>query len=89
VRASKKLRNDELMITILGSTILCKHLDAIPLWRGDQVPVRQLVDDFARYLYLPRLVGPEVLTRAICDGLALLTWQSDTFAYAESYDEAA
>ena len=89
VRASKKLRNDELMITILGSTILRKHLDAVPLWRGDHVPIRQLVDDFARYLYLPRLAGPEVLTRAICDGVALLTWQSDTFAYAESYDEAA
>ncbi len=73
VRASKKLRNDELMITILGSTILRKHLDAIPLWRGDHVAIRQLVEDFARYLYLPRLAGPEVLTRAICDGVALLT----------------
>jgi len=26
---------------------------------------------------------------AIRDGIALLTWQSDTFAYAESYDDAA
>ena len=25
----------------------------------------------------------------MCDGLALLTWQTDTFAYAESYDEGA
>ncbi len=46
------------------------------------------MEDFARYLYLPRLAGPEVLVQAIRDGLALLTWQSDTFAYAESYDEA-
>ena len=30
-----------------------------------------------------------MLVQAIRDGLALLTWQSDTFAYAESYDEAA
>jgi len=28
-----------------------------------------------------------VLTRAIQDGLGLLTWEQDTFAYAESYDE--
>ncbi|HWD92521.1 MAG TPA: Swt1 family HEPN domain-containing protein [Verrucomicrobiae bacterium] len=89
VRASKKLRGDELLITILGSTILRKHLDDVPLWRGDHVPVRQLVDDFARYLYLPRLSDSEVLTQAIRDGVSFLTWSSDTFAYAESYDETA
>jgi len=89
VRAIKKLRNDELLVPALASTILRKHLDDVPLWRGDHVPVRQLVDDFARYLYLPRLSGPEVLLQAIRDGVALLTWKSDTFAFAESHDEAA
>ncbi|MBR0790096.1 DUF499 domain-containing protein [Bradyrhizobium manausense] len=89
VRASKKLRSDELLIASLGSTILRKHLDDVPLWRGDHVAVKQLIDDFARYLYLPRLAGPEVLVQAIRDGLALLTWRADTFGYAESYDEAA
>jgi len=89
VRASKKLKNDELFVASLGATILRKHLDDVPLWRGEHVPVRQLVEDFARYLYLPRLAGPEVLVRAARDGVALLTWQSDAFAYAESYDEKA
>jgi len=89
VRASKKLRSDELLITALGSTILRKHLNDVPLWRGDHVPVRQLVDDFARYLYLPRLTNTEVLTHAIHEGVGLLTWSSDSFAYAESYDETA
>ena len=89
VRASKKLRNDELLITSLGSTILRKHLDDVPLWRGNHVAIRQLVEDFGRYLYLPRLAGPEVLINAIRDGIALLTWQTDTFGYAESFDEAA
>lgn len=64
-------------------------MDDVPLWRGDHVAVKQLVDDFARYLYLPRLAGPEVLVQAIRDGLALLTWRADTFGYAESYDEGA
>lgn len=87
VRASKKLRSDESLVASLGSTILRKHLDDVPLWRGDHVAVRQLVEDFARYLYLPRLAGPEVLVQSIRDGVALLTWRSDSFAYAESYDE--
>jgi predicted AAA+ superfamily ATPase len=89
MRASKKLRSDESLVTSLGSTILRKHLDDIPLWRGDHVAVKQLVEDFASYLYLPRLAGSEVLLHAIRDGLDLLTWQSDTFGYAENYDEGA
>jgi predicted AAA+ superfamily ATPase len=89
VRASKKLRSDESLVPSLGSTILRKHLDGVPLWRGDHVAVKQLIEDFARYLYLPRIAGPDVLVHAIRDGLNLLTWQSDTFAFAESYDEAA
>jgi hypothetical protein len=89
VRASKKLRSDELLVSALGATILRKHLNDVPLWRGDHVAVKQLVEDFARYLYLPRLAEPAVLVNAIRDGLALLTWEQDTFAYAESYDEAA
>jgi hypothetical protein len=89
VRASRRLKSDESLVATLGSTILRKHLDDVPLWRADHVEVRQLIEDFARYLYLPRLAGPDVLLRAIGDGVGLLTWQTDTFAYAESYDDAA
>ncbi|MFG0317921.1 MAG: ATP-binding protein, partial [Planctomycetota bacterium JB042] len=86
-RAAKRLRSDELLINALGATILRKHLDDVPLWREDQVAVRQIVEDFARYLYLPRVSRPDVLVQAMRDGIALLTWQTDSFAYAESYDE--
>src|SRR5216683_6616589 len=41
------------------------------------------------YLYLPRLKEAAVLLGAVRDGCALLTWERDAFAYAESYDEAA
>ncbi len=87
VRASRKLKGEELVVGVLGSTILRKLLDEVPLWRGNHVPVRRLVDDFARYLYLPRLAGPQVLLRAIADGVALLTWETDSFALAEGFDE--
>jgi predicted AAA+ superfamily ATPase len=88
VRASKKLGGDETLVPSLGSTMLRKNLDDVPLWRGESVAVKQVIEDFARYLYLPRVAGPEVLVQAIRDGVALLTWRTDTFAYAESYDEA-
>jgi predicted AAA+ superfamily ATPase len=88
-RASRKLKNDELLVTGLAATRLRLELDQVPLWRGDHVPVKQLVEDFARYLYLPRLRDTAVLLDAIREGLGLLTWGKDSFAYAESYDEAA
>ncbi|HOD81284.1 MAG TPA: Swt1 family HEPN domain-containing protein [Phycisphaerae bacterium] len=89
VRASKKLRNDELLLSTFAATRLRMELDRVPLWRGDSVAVKQVVEDFARYLYLPRLKEPSVLLRAMSEGVALLTWEHDSFAYADSYDEAA
>ena len=87
VRASKKLSRDDLLIANIGSTIVRRALDEVPLWRGDHVPVRTLVEDFAQQLYLQRLAGPTVLADALRSGVALLTWQLDAFAYAESFDE--
>jgi predicted AAA+ superfamily ATPase len=88
VRASKKLRSEELLLTGFAPSRLRMELDRVPLWRGDHVAIKQLVEDFARYLYLPRIKDPGVLLQSIRDGLGLLTWSKDSFAFAESYDEA-
>ena len=88
VRASKKLRTDELYLTSFAATRLRMELDKVPLWRGNHVPVKQLVEDFARYLYLPRLKDSMVLLHAISDGVNLMIWQ-DAFGFADSYDETA
>src|SRR5262249_16067544 len=74
-RTSKKLKGDELLVTSFGSARLRMELDRIPLWRGDHVEIRQLVEDFGRYLYLPRVRDPEVLLGAIRGGFSLLTWE--------------
>ena len=87
VRAARRLKNDELLVASFAGTRLRMELDRVPLWRGDHVPVRQLVDDFARYLYLPRLQDPAVLLRAAGDGVGLLTWVNESFGYADSFDE--
>jgi len=93
VRASKKLKNDELLVVQFAPTRLRLELDRIPLWRAaeageaNHISIRQLAEDFARYIYLPRLQKPSVLVCAVRDGIALLSWPKDAFAYAESYDE--
>jgi predicted AAA+ superfamily ATPase len=89
VRASRKLKNDELLVVKLAASRLRLELDNVPLWRGEHVAIKQLAEDFARYLYLPRLRNAQVLVEAIHEGVALLSWQQDSFAYADSYDEVA
>jgi len=86
-RASKKLINDGGLANRYAGTLLRMELDRVPLWRGDSVSVKQLVDDFAQYLYLPRLKSPQVLLDAVRDGVSRLTWQSEGFAYADFFDE--
>jgi hypothetical protein len=90
-RASKKLKNEELLITNMAGTRLHLEIEQVPLWRapGNHVGVKQLVDDFAKYVYLPRVKNAQVILDAIQDGAARLTWRQDTFAYADSYGAAA
>ncbi len=87
VRAARKLRSEELLVGEMGGTRLRHELDRVPLWRGEHVGVKQLAEDMARYLYLPRLRDPDVLLKAIEDGLARLCWRDETFAYAEAFNE--
>lgn len=88
-RASKKLKNEGLLITQLAGTMLRLELDRIPLWKSDHVALKDLADWFAQYLYLPRLRSTDVLLEAVRDGAKSLAWAQDGFAYADRYDAGA
>jgi hypothetical protein len=85
-RTEKKMIADDLMANKLAPSLLRSTMDQIPLWRGDSVSVRQLVEDFFSFVYLQRLTKRSVLERACLDGAALQAWQLDSFALAELYD---
>jgi len=89
VKASRKLVSEEMLITAFAGTRLRHELDRIPLWQGDDIGVRSLWDLFAQYVYLPRLRDHSVFLGAVQSGVASLTWNPDTFAYAEGRDEKA
>jgi predicted AAA+ superfamily ATPase len=86
VRAIKKLRNDDNLITQLSPRRLRMEIDRIPLWRGNQVRIKQLIEDFAKYIYLPRLLDTNVLLLAIEESVALVDWAANSFAYAASWN---
>jgi hypothetical protein len=88
VRASKKMKQAALLTIGWAGSLLRHELDRIPLWRGNHVSIKQLSDDLAKYLYLPRIKDESVLLEAIRDGLGSLMWQTEGFAYAEAWDES-
>jgi len=87
VRASRKLRSEELLITAYSGSSLRHELDRA-LWRGDDhVGVQALWGYITSYPYLPRLRDERALLDAIRDGVSSTTW-SETFAYASRHDAA-
>ncbi|MDC0992039.1 Swt1 family HEPN domain-containing protein [bacterium] len=85
-RASARLRRDEAILETFGGVPLRLALDRID-WHGkDALGVRQVMEWFAQYVYFPRLVTTKLVIRAIEDGVAKLTWQADTFGYAQRYE---
>lgn len=86
VRASRKLINDELLITEFSGICLRMVLDRFNLWQdSNHIGTKRLWEYLARYPYLPRLKNQEVLRTAVQEGVNRADW-TDNFAYAQSYD---
>jgi uncharacterized protein len=86
VRAVKRLKNDENLITQFSPTRLRLELDRY-LWKeADHLNLKKLWEYFATYLYLPRLKDSDVLIQAIQEGVQQATW-AEHFGYAEGFDE--
>ena len=77
-------------VTGFAPTRLRMELDRVPLWRGDHVAV-EAARRRLRALRLPATSSRHrrCLLDAVRDGLGLLLWTQDSFAYADSFDEAA
>ena len=88
IRASKKLLSSEQLLSSLGPNTLRKELDSVPLWKGDYVRIKDLAGYFAQYLYLPRLRSVDVLLNAVEQGLNRMSWNVDSFAYADEVDSS-
>ena len=86
IRAVKRLKNDENLITQFSATRLRLELDRY-LWKeADHLNMKKLWQYFATYLYLPRLKDSQVLIQAVQEGVESTTW-GEHFGYSEGHDE--
>ena len=80
VRCSKKLTNDELLFPKLGATRLRMQLDEY-LWKEkDHISISEISDNFARYLYFPRVVNETVLAEPIRSEYSQMLFENFYFA---------
>jgi hypothetical protein len=81
-----KAKADGVVLEKLGTERLWKALE--PIWPADRshLPLAEVVDWFATYVYLPKLRDRVVLETAIRDSVAKLDPQ---FGFADGFDEAA
>ena len=83
------LSKNDWLLSVMDGPRLRYEIDEVPLWKNDIVEVSNLFEYFARYVYLPRVASPDVIRGAILEGLGRLTWETETFALASSYDADA
>jgi predicted AAA+ superfamily ATPase len=88
-RASRKMVNDGTLAAQYAGVLLRMELDRVPLWPAGSgfVNLKRVWDYFAQYLYLPRLKHSQVFLEAVRQGVNSLSWQVDTFAYAQAVDD--
>ncbi|MCB1017436.1 MAG: hypothetical protein KDB10_20280, partial [Acidimicrobiales bacterium] len=89
VRVSRKLANEGVLYGQYAPSLLRMQLDGVlaPRWADGHVIVGALWDDFARYVYLPRLPGLGALCESVKTGPSSLTWETDGFATADAFDD--
>ena len=87
-RVANKLKSEEKLISAYGGVRVRMDLDRVPLWSdaGD-VTVSDLWSAYANHPYMARLASFDVLADAISNGAASISWESETFAYAEAKTE--
>jgi predicted AAA+ superfamily ATPase len=90
-RASRKLVSQGNLAIQFPPVMLRLKLDneLSSRWEDGDVVASQLWDDFAKYVYLPRLRDQDVLLKTIEAGPSSTTWQNEGFAIADGIDAAS
>lgn len=88
-KVSTKLANEGVLYGEYAPSLLRLQLDGVlaPRWQDGHVAVGDLWEDYARYVYLPRLAGSRVLIDAVKLGPGSITWEADGFATADAFED--
>jgi hypothetical protein len=84
-KSFQRLKQDEYLVDTLSPKILTMEMEQFNLWKGkDTLSIRELWEDYTRYVYLHRLKNQQVLYSALRSGIS----SSDFFGFSEDNGEA-
>jgi len=84
-KAAQKLKSDDFMTDVFSPKILDREMSQNNLWKdSNKLTIRELWEDYTRYLYLYRLSEYSVLIKALEVGIK----SGDYFAYADGQDSS-
>lgn len=88
-QVSRKLVNEGSLQPQFPAVMLRQALNGVlaSRWKDGVVDAGTLWDDFAKYVYLPRLRDQAVLMKAIESGPGGTSWDTDGFALAAGHDD--
>ncbi|MDR0721305.1 MAG: DUF499 domain-containing protein [Treponema sp.] len=79
-KAAQKMKDDELLIDALSPKILSMEMSQCNLWKDrDHMQVRELWEDYTKYVYLHRIKNQSVLFRTLEIGIT----SGEYFGYAD------
>jgi len=86
-RASKKATTSDFIYPLMSVSTLRMWIDKLKLWESQpHVPLEQLSNYFARHIYLPTLVKPDVFYRTVRERPDATLVLNDGFAYATAFE---
>jgi predicted AAA+ superfamily ATPase len=86
-RVTRKADAGEFVMRTYSPSLLRMEIDRLGLWKKEpHVQLSQLETYFTQYLYMPKLVRPEILVDVVYMLDSLITVEYDGFAYADGYE---
>jgi hypothetical protein len=84
-KAIRKMQEEEYLINALSPKILSMEMSQFNLWKdGNSLSVKELWEDYTRYVYLHRIKNQSVLLTALESGIR----SGEYFAYADGQDSS-
>lgn len=86
-RVTKKADAGEFVVRTFSPSLLRMQINRLHLWKEKPyVPLDVLVGYFSQYLYMPKVVKPQVVIDAVAHLDNVITIEIDGFGYADSYE---
>jgi predicted AAA+ superfamily ATPase len=87
-RVTKKADSGEFVVRTFSPSLLRMQINRLNLWKDTPyVAIDTVVGYFSQYVYMPKVVQPKVVMDVVWHLDDVITFELDSFAYADAHEE--